>query len=238
LQRLSGTFVSQPILVILAERADPGLVFKAMRAGATQVVTLPLQIEDFKDALNCIALQFNQSRASLKVIAFTGASGGYGVTSVALNAAYEIAFQHKRGAILVECLQQMGMVETYLDLKPKYTVRDLLKFGPNLDSHAVRNSLTHIADHFPQRRAALQDTVAQRQFRAAENSLGRHLSAGPVSGLEKSEDGRRAGNGMFADCCFWRPCFFTWTARRSRKPAKISPRACEFNRSTICHPRR
>ncbi|MEI7687756.1 MAG: hypothetical protein WCL32_22350 [Planctomycetota bacterium] len=117
LQRLSGTFVSQPILVFLAERADPGLVFKAMRAGATQVVTLPLQIEDFKDALNCIALQFNQSRASLKVIAFTGASGGYGVTSVALNAAYEIAFQHKRGAILVECPQQMGMVETYLDLQ-------------------------------------------------------------------------------------------------------------------------
>jgi pilus assembly protein CpaE len=148
LQKLSGTYVGQPILVFLVEKADPGLVFKAMRAGATQVVPLPLPPQDFKEALNCIALQFNQARASSRVIAFTGASGGCGVTSVALNAAYEIAFWQKRTAILLECAQQMGMAQTYLDLQPKYTVRDLLRFGQSLDSHAVRKSLTRVADRF------------------------------------------------------------------------------------------
>lgn len=148
LQRMSGTFVGQPILVLLEEKADSGLVFKAMRAGASQVVPMPLVSKDFKEAIDCIALQFNRARANSRVIAFTGATGGCGVTSVALNAAYEIALNYHRHTMLIECALQMGMVDTYLDLKPTYSVRDLLDFGKNLDSHAVRKAATRVADHF------------------------------------------------------------------------------------------
>jgi pilus assembly protein CpaE len=145
LQRLTATYAGAPVLALVGSR-DSGMIIKAMRAGATQVVPLPLQAEDFKEALDCISLQFGRARAT-RIIAFSGTTGGCGVTTAALNFAYELAHQFHKQTVLVECALQMGMLEAYLDANPRYTIRDLLDYE-NLDSHAVQQALTPIADNF------------------------------------------------------------------------------------------
>jgi pilus assembly protein CpaE len=148
LQRLTGIFVGQPVLAIVSAKCDSALLLKTMRAGATQVVTLPLQPEDFKAALDCIGLQFGQAKGPSRVIAFSGATGGCGVTITALNFAYDLAVLKGKRTILIEGALQMGMLETYLDANPKFTIRDLLDNGSKLDSHMVQKALTRIADNF------------------------------------------------------------------------------------------
>ncbi len=49
LKLLSGSFVGRPIVALINSSEDPSLVFKSMRAGATQVVPLPLEAGDFQE---------------------------------------------------------------------------------------------------------------------------------------------------------------------------------------------
>src|SRR5712692_7849016 len=91
LKRLNGTFIGKPI-VALVEGKDPSILIGAMRAGAAQVVPLPLQPDDFQAALDCIPVQFSQTSNQTRVIAVSGVTGGCGSTTIALNLAYEIAY--------------------------------------------------------------------------------------------------------------------------------------------------
>src|SRR5216683_1683433 len=87
--QLSGRFVGQPILALLDAGTDPSAIFCAMRAGAAQVVPLPLQAEDFGAALDSIALHFASHAGEATVLAVSGATGGCGTTTMAINLAYE-----------------------------------------------------------------------------------------------------------------------------------------------------
>ena len=53
-------------------------------------MTLPLDVHDFHEALDSIAIQFGHSSTHSVVIGVTGGHGGAGATTVAVNLAYEI----------------------------------------------------------------------------------------------------------------------------------------------------
>src|SRR5262249_45631394 len=84
IKRLSSFFPGNPILVLMEPDADPNVPIAAMRMGASQVVTLPLQADDFKLALDCISNQFGAPAAN-QVIAVAGVTGGCGATTLAIN---------------------------------------------------------------------------------------------------------------------------------------------------------
>jgi pilus assembly protein CpaE len=146
--QLSGRFVGQPILALLDGGTNPTAMLGAMRAGATQIVPLPLQPEDFGAALECIALQFGSSASGATVLAVSGVAGGCGATTIAINLAYETACTYKLPCILVDLSLKMGMVATYLNVEPRHTTRDLLKNMERLDIHLVRGVLTNVAEDF------------------------------------------------------------------------------------------
>ena len=56
-----------------------------------QVVALPVDRDDLHQALNVIALQFCKKAHERQVFAVTGAAGGSGATTIAVNLAFEIA---------------------------------------------------------------------------------------------------------------------------------------------------
>src|SRR5438046_1466867 len=80
IKRLSSFFPGNPILVLMEAHGDPNVPIMAMRMGASQVVTLPLQADDFKLALDCISNQFGAPAAN-QVIAVAGVSCGCAPTS-------------------------------------------------------------------------------------------------------------------------------------------------------------
>jgi pilus assembly protein CpaE len=146
LRRLSGAFVGHPIIAIFDAEDNPALPIAAMRAGASQVVLTPINAEDFRQALNCIALQSGFGTQHGAVIAIAGVTGGCGATTLAINLAYELAQQRRLRVILTELSLQVGKLPVYLDMTPAYTIHDLLRDTSRLDVYQVQGALTPVAD--------------------------------------------------------------------------------------------
>jgi pilus assembly protein CpaE len=146
--QLSGRFIGQPVLALLDAGTDSVAILAAMRAGAAQVVPLPLQADDFKAALDSISLQLASHLGEAMVLAVSGATGGCGTTTIAINLAHEIACAQKLSCILIDLSLKMGMAAAYLNVEPRHTTADLLREFDRLDLHMVRGVLTRVADNF------------------------------------------------------------------------------------------
>jgi pilus assembly protein CpaE len=146
LRRLSSTFVGRPIIALVPEGSDLPTVLAVMRAGAMQVIVLPLDSEDCQQALQCVALQFGHPPTETSVIAVSGVTGGCGASTFALNLAYEIAEERGQKCCLVELSFKMGSLATYLDVEPKFTTQDLFALGNRLDFYVLQGALLPVTD--------------------------------------------------------------------------------------------
>ena len=148
LRQLTGTFVGQPVIALVDAVSDPAVLLGAMRAGAVQVVPLPIISEDFRAAMDCIAQQFGHAATLNQAIAVSGVTGGCGATTLAVNIAYELASQHSQSVILSELSLQIGKLAAYLDINPTQTTFDLLSEGERIDAQTVQRALTRVSDRF------------------------------------------------------------------------------------------
>jgi len=117
-----------------------------MRAGASQVVSLPLQPDDFKAALDRIAIQFVYSARDTKVIAVAGATGGSGATTIAINLAFEIAHRHGLHCILVDLSLRLGVIASHLNIEPEHTIIDLLRDVSRVDTLLAQRVLIKVTE--------------------------------------------------------------------------------------------
>jgi pilus assembly protein CpaE len=148
IKRLSSFFAGNPILVLMKANSDPGVPIQAMRMGANQVVNLPLQADDFKQALDCIANQFGAPAAN-RVIAVAGVTGGCGATTMAINIAFEISQAHPTlRVVLAELSLQVGKLPLYLNVEPRLTTHDLLKDIHRIDLYFMQQALTPVVEGF------------------------------------------------------------------------------------------
>jgi Flp pilus assembly CpaE family ATPase len=150
LQRLKRTFASWPILALIdfSRSGSSNLLLLANRAGASQVVPLPLELDDFRAALDAIGKDYGYAAANAKVVAVSGVTGGCGATSLTINLAYEMMYLDKVCSIAAELACQRGMLATYLNVEPQYVISDLLTADAKLDMHMVEKALTRVADNF------------------------------------------------------------------------------------------
>lgn len=147
LERLNEAFVGRPILALLDAGSDPANVTGAMRAGAAQVVLIPLQSDDFRNAMERIAQQFGYLAHASKLIAVTGGTEGCGATTIAINLASEIARLYQVPTILLEMSLRMGRIASYLDLEPRITTHELLSDTERMDIEVVQQALLKVEDH-------------------------------------------------------------------------------------------
>jgi Flp pilus assembly CpaE family ATPase len=147
-RRLVETQRGSPILALVEMAEHPQNLLEANRAGAIQLVPLPMRPADLQRALSSLALQYQSPTTNCPVIAFTGSASGCGATTLATNAAYEIAVQRKQHTVLIELGQQMGILATNLDIQPVCTLSDLLADPEQIDSRLVQRSLVRVAENF------------------------------------------------------------------------------------------
>jgi pilus assembly protein CpaE len=146
IRQLVSAFSGQPIMALVDAANDPTLLLGAMRAGASQVVPLPIQPDDFKAAMDCIAQQYGHASAENQAICVSGVTGGCGATLLAVNLANEIAAQYGRHVILSELSLQIGKLAAYLDINPEHTTFDLLNDGDRVDPQMIQRALTHVGE--------------------------------------------------------------------------------------------
>ena len=124
--------------------APPDLLVAAMRAGASQVVTLPLQPDDCESALRTVAEGYAAAARNGKVVAVTGATGGAGATTLAINLAVELA-ELGPSVLLSEPTAPVGKLAVHLDVQPTYTVGDVLRRG-QFDADLIAQATVPLGD--------------------------------------------------------------------------------------------
>jgi pilus assembly protein CpaE len=144
LERLNESVPGQPILALVDPSKDPALMIRAMRAGAAQVVRLPLNDDDFSAAMRRIAIQFGHPISQSRVITVFGAAEGTGVTSIALNLAAEIGRLRSAPCLLAEGAVGFGRLANYLGISPLVTLGDLINDIDRVDIDRFRQAITKV----------------------------------------------------------------------------------------------
>jgi pilus assembly protein CpaE len=137
---------------LIAAAYDPplALVRALVRAGAHDVVPLPLDVGDLETSLLPIADDIrrhdaDQRSANGKLVSIVKSVGGIGATSLltqlAVRAAQNEAKQG-REVCLIDLDLQFGNAAFQLGLKPSLTVFDLIEAGDRLDSELLRSTTT------------------------------------------------------------------------------------------------
>ncbi|MDZ4783025.1 MAG: pilus assembly protein CpaE [Planctomycetia bacterium] len=133
-------------ILVLSASTDGNLILRAMRSGAKEFLTQPVKLEDLIGAMTRIReRRFGRGESKSKgstVIAVTGATGGVGTTSVAVNLGCAIARDPKNTVALVDLDLCLGDADVFLDIIPDYTLYDVSQNVTRLDFSLLKRSLT------------------------------------------------------------------------------------------------
>ena len=126
-------------VLIVADRLEPALLLEAMRAGVTEVVAAPLVAGDIEAAINRLAVQRSATPDSGIALAFVGAKGGVGTTTIAVNVATTLARLVPGSTLLVDLHVTNGDAAVFLGAEPRFSIVDALENTHRLDEAFFRN---------------------------------------------------------------------------------------------------
>ena len=142
---------SNPGTVVLpaSRSADSGLILKAIRAGAREFLTLPA--EQSRAARYDLAAASRPQRVAQtqtqgpRIITVTGAAGGVGCTTLAVNLAAAWLASKEHETILLDLDLMFGGVDAYLDMPPDHTLTHVVQSFDRLDLTLLKRSITRHA---------------------------------------------------------------------------------------------
>jgi len=133
-------------IVAVSQSTDGTLILRAMRAGVSEFLSLPVKMEDLAASLERIGNQRYQGAEgkgrSTTVIAVAGATGGTGCTSLAVNMGCALASSEEHSVVLVDLDLSLGDADVFLDAIPDYTIVDVAQNVSRLDFTLLKRSLT------------------------------------------------------------------------------------------------
>lgn len=126
-------------VVIVAATLDPGLMLEAMRAGVNEFVAEPLDSGELRSAVErTVGYQLAPAAAG-RVLAFVGAKGGVGTTTLAVNVATALAANKGRPVLMVDLhVTAHGDAALLLGVEPKFSVTDALENTSRLDASYLK----------------------------------------------------------------------------------------------------
>jgi pilus assembly protein CpaE len=148
LQLITSLAKTAPNCAILATSGstDGNLILRTMRAGAKEFLQQPIKQEDLAAALQRVSrLHFGGNSASSRgcsMIAVTGATGGVGSTSLAVNLGCSLAADPNNSVVLLDLDLCLGDADVFLDTIPEYTLFDVSQNVGRLDLTLLKRSLT------------------------------------------------------------------------------------------------
>lgn len=163
LQKLSAAFLDQPILALRAADSDRQLFLGALRSGAAFAIPVPFESEDFKAGLEWVCREFGFVPKQSLLVAVAGVNSAAGATTLALNLASEIGTMVERHCVLAELAVRLGVLATYLNVEPRFTLYHLIDDLDTLDVDLVRQVLTPINEHLDLL-SGPQETIQQQSL--------------------------------------------------------------------------
>ena len=144
LQQLLGAKVMS---IAVSKKSGSTLIIDAMRAGCVEYLSKPVEPEQLSQALVRLRVRCTPSKEiapSGRMLAFMGARGGAGTTTVVVHLATFLVQLCGKKTVIVDQQRQLGHVALYMGLQPpKYHFYDLVRNVNRLDSELLRSFLLH-----------------------------------------------------------------------------------------------
>ena len=138
----------QPAVRIIAcstrPEPDPQLLLDAMRSGVQEFLAKPISTDVLRQTLHRFESESGSSdkRGTERLIIVTGAKGGVGATTIAVNLAVQLAQNLKKNTVLIDFGRPLGQCHLMLNLTPRFNVRDAVENLSRLDGHFFGGLLT------------------------------------------------------------------------------------------------
>ncbi|MDO8431818.1 MAG: AAA family ATPase [Candidatus Binatus sp.] len=135
---------SRPVLFALLHDRSPELMKRVLRAGADELLFLPLDPGETTRAL----LKISETRRREEVdeggtiISLVSLIGGTGVTSLSANLALALRYAFNKRVAVVDLDLQTGGLSVFLNLEPERTIMALTNEDRKLDSIQLESALS------------------------------------------------------------------------------------------------
>ena len=133
-------------VMVYSVRADSELLVRCMRAGAREFLTPPFSQGALAEAMVRASVRRPASRPSKKtlgrLLVFTGAKGGSGVTTIASNFAVALASESGQSTLLIDLDLPLGAAALDLGITAAFSALDALQNISRLDSTFFARLLT------------------------------------------------------------------------------------------------
>ncbi len=132
-------------VIVIGERNEVGLYRDLLQAGVAEYIVKPLTPDLIAKALSTVVLGADAapiSRKLGKLIAFVGARGGVGTSTMAVNLSWYLANRHARRVALLDLDLHNGVCSLLLNLPPSSGLRDALENPMRVDSLFLERTMT------------------------------------------------------------------------------------------------
>lgn len=133
-----------PLVFALLEERSPELMKRVLRAGADELLFLPLDPGDVTRALLKIseARRREEHHEGGQIISMVSLVGGTGVTSLSANLALALRYVLDKRVGVVDLDLQTSGLSVFLNLEPERTIMALMEGGKKLDSIQLEGALS------------------------------------------------------------------------------------------------
>lgn len=122
---------------LMSQVVDANLLMEAMHLGVKEFIPLPISEEKFAAAIERVAQGHGMGKRA-RIVHVIPSIGGCGSTTVACNVAASLS-QDSRAALIDMDLTRGG-VAGYFDMRPRYTIADVME-AEKVDRHLLDNAL-------------------------------------------------------------------------------------------------
>lgn len=137
---------SSVTVMVYSARADSELLVRCMRAGAREFLTAPFSQNAIAEALVRASVRRPATRPTKKtlgrLLVFTGAKGGSGVTTIATNFAVALAAESGQSTLLIDLDLPLGAAALDLGITAPFSTIDAIQNISRMDSNFFARILT------------------------------------------------------------------------------------------------
>ena len=140
---LNQIFAGKIAIVALSSSIDPEVMLRAMRAGCSEFLMKPFDENTYYDAMKRMREQWGSEEVREipmgSVLAFFGAKGGVGSTTLAVHLAMYLVQCHQKKTLLIDNHPQLGHACVYLGLDgTHFNFNEVVRNVSRLDSDLLR----------------------------------------------------------------------------------------------------
>jgi pilus assembly protein CpaE len=132
-------------VMVYSDNADPEMLVRCMRAGAREFLSFPLVPDVMAEALVRASARrpmvHQVKKSTGKLLAFMGAKGGAGATTLACNFAVSLAKESGQSTLLIDLDLPLGDAALNLGIAAEFSTIDALQAGARLDARFLSQLL-------------------------------------------------------------------------------------------------